>query len=90
MSGQERETRTEVSIDDSSVFVAHDEDVDALKRRFEDAARNGPRFVAFRTAGGRRLDVLVTSQTRIVVTVHPRSSTDIAEAMASDLTDWDL
>lgn len=82
--------RAEVSIDDSGVFVARDEDVEALKRRFEDAARNGPRFVEFRTAGGSTLSALITSHTRIVVTVHRSPAADVGDVVSGDLTDWDL
>lgn len=82
--------RAQISIDDASVFVARDEDIEALKRRFEDAARNGPRFVEFRTAGGSTVCALITSRTRIVVTVHRSPAADVGDVVSGDLTDWDL
>jgi len=90
MSEHETGVRTEVSIDHISVFVAQDEDVGALKSRFEDAARNGPRFVEFRTAGGGGMGVLITPRTRIVVTVHPPSSQDVTDVVSTGISDWDL
>lgn len=90
MSQHETRERAEVSIDESSVFIAHDEDLEALKHRFEDAARNGPRFVEFRTAAGSMLGALITPQSRIIVTVHQGPAADVAEVLPSEHSDWDL
>jgi hypothetical protein len=60
--------RTEIIIDGESVFVAQDQDLDGLLGLIE-AAANGPaRFVDFIAVGNRRVRVLVTPRSRIIIT----------------------
>lgn len=60
--------RTEIIIDGESMFAAQDQDLDALLSRIE-AAANGPaRFVEFIAVGNRRVRVLVTPRSRIIIT----------------------
>ncbi|GGH34339.1 hypothetical protein GCM10010921_01970 [Microbacterium album] len=62
--------RTEVGIDDRSYYLAQGQDVEALKRRIEEAARSGPVFVDFTVVGNRSVSVLVSSASRIVFTIE--------------------
>ena len=75
--------RTEIIIDGDSTFLAQDQDLDRILRSVE-AAANGPAaFVEFVAVGNRRVRVLVTPRSRIVVTTatvqfDPRDTGDEA------------
>jgi hypothetical protein len=76
--------QTEVIINDNASLLAQDQDVDDLKRRFEAATASTGRFVDFVVVGNRRVNVLVTPLTRIVITIatvqfDPRDTGDEAE-----------
>lgn len=61
--------RTEVTIDGTGVFLAPGENLDALKQRFEEAAGTAGTFVDFTAVGGRQMSVLISSTSRIVISV---------------------
>ncbi len=60
-------TRTGVEIDGSSMLLAQGQDLDELKRRFEAAAATTGTFVDFVVVGNRRVSVMISSNSRIVM-----------------------
>lgn len=81
--------RTEVSIDDITVFLAQEEDIQELKNRMEAAARSPGRFVDFVASGGRLVSALITPRTRVVISVWPDGSVS-PEIAPPDIPEWDL
>lgn len=59
--------RTVVEVNGVSVFLAQDQDLDALKERFQDAARTSGTFVDLVEVGNRAVSVLVSSNTTVVI-----------------------
>lgn len=59
--------RTEILIDGVSAFLAQDQDIDALMQRLTTAANGPASFVDFVVVGNRRVRVLVTPRTKIVI-----------------------
>jgi hypothetical protein len=65
-------------------LLAQGQDLESLKRRIEEGAQSGGRFVEFTVVGNREVSVLVTSRTRVVFSVETvlfdgRDSGDHAE-----------
>lgn len=62
--------RTELMIDEHGFFLAQGHDHDVLKRRIEEAAHSGGRFVDFVVVGNRAVSVLISTGTRVVFTIE--------------------
>lgn len=62
--------RTQVAVNGSSFSLAQGQDVEALKRRVEEAAQAGGRFVTFVVVGNRSVSVLVSQGTDVVLSVE--------------------
>ncbi|MFS0894195.1 hypothetical protein [Microbacterium sp. 179-I 3D3 NHS] len=69
MSDIQTMVQTELMIDGIPSVLAQDQDVDVLKRRIEAAAATAGAFVDFVVVGNRRVSVLVTRRTRVVISV---------------------
>jgi hypothetical protein len=61
--------RTEISIDGSSSLLAQDQDVADLRRRIEEASATTGRFVDFVVVGNRSVSTLITTTSRVTITV---------------------
>ncbi|WP_238702618.1 hypothetical protein [Microbacterium caowuchunii] len=59
--------RTEVLVNGESFPLAQGQDLDQLRRQFEEAARDGARFVDFVVVGNRSTSVLVSPRTEVVI-----------------------
>lgn len=59
--------RTEVLVNGESYLLAQGQDLEDLRVRFEDAARDGSKFVDFVVVGNRSMAVLVSPRTEIVI-----------------------
>jgi len=81
-------TRAEVSIDDVTVLLAEDEDIGELKKQIEAAARSPGRFVDFIARGGRAISALITSRTRVIISVTTAAAA--AEMEPPHMVEWDL
>lgn len=62
--------RTEILIDGVSSHLAQEQDLDELLRRIEAAANGAAAFVDFVVVGNRRVRVLVSPRSRVVVTTE--------------------
>lgn len=62
--------RTQIAMDGSNFLLAQGQDLDDLKRRIEDAARSGARFVDFVVVGNRNVSVFVSSGTEVVISIE--------------------
>ena len=62
--------RTEVLVNGASYPLAQGQDLDELRLRFEEAARDGARFVDFVVVGNRSTAVLVSPRTEIVISTQ--------------------
>jgi hypothetical protein len=81
MSDMQTVVQTEIKINDTPSLLAQDQDVADLKRRIEAAMATTGRFVEFVVVGNRRVSVLISPFTQVVVsvaTVHfdPRDTGD--------------
>ncbi|PQZ58326.1 hypothetical protein CQ040_11930 [Microbacterium sp. MYb54] len=63
-------SRTRVALDDAGFFLAQDQDVADLRRRIEDAVHSGGAFVEFVAAGDRSMSVLISSASKVVISVE--------------------
>lgn len=70
MSDMQTMVRTELIVNDRSFFLAQGQDLDDLKRRFEDAAQSAGQFVEFTVVGNRSVSVLISSVTSVVFSVE--------------------
>lgn len=61
--------RTEIAINGTSVFLAQEQDIEALKHRIEAAAQAGGGFVDFVVVGNRSVSVLISAQTQVIISV---------------------
>lgn len=76
-----------VEVNGVSVFLAQDQDLDALKERFQEAARTTGTFVDLVEVGNRAVSVLVSSNTTVVISratvpFDPRDTGDDANPFA--------
>lgn len=85
--------RTLVSVNGEDYFLAQREDVQDLMKRIEDAARTGGRFIDFVVVGNRKVHVLVSQSTRVMVSVEtvefdPRDDGDEGAPFGGLLDDY--
>ena len=59
--------RTEILIDGVTAYLAQEQDLDELLDRIAEAANGPARFIDFIIVGNRRMRVLVTPRSRVVV-----------------------
>lgn len=62
--------RTEIMIDGVSNFIAQEQDLEALLERFVAASNSPSAFVDFLVVGNRRVRVLVTPRTQVVISTE--------------------
>lgn len=62
--------RTEVTVNGEGYLLAQGQDLDELRHRMEEAARDRGRFVEFVVVGNRSVSVLVSPRTEIVMSVQ--------------------
>ncbi|MFK4760455.1 hypothetical protein ACI3KS_05915 [Microbacterium sp. ZW T5_45] len=61
--------QSQVSIDGESFLLAQDQDLDGLRRRFEEASASTGRFVDFVVVGNRSVAALITATSRVTISV---------------------
>ena len=74
-----------VKVNEDLFELAAGTDLDWLKRVFVAALRDAPAFVAFRTAGGAEVSVLIAPSTAVVLEENEDPPIDIAPV---ELLDW--
>lgn len=89
MNGDARGTRTYIEVDGREYLLGPDQDRIDVMSRIEEAVRSGPAFVDL-SSGDRHLSVLVSHQSRIVITEQPVSPSLHAHAQTDMIADWDL
>ncbi|MGH3691018.1 MAG: hypothetical protein ACRDT7_12745 [Microbacterium sp.] len=62
--------RTRIALNDAGFFLAQGQDVADLRRRIEDAVHAGGGFVEFVAAGDRSVSVLISSASKVVISVE--------------------
>lgn len=89
------ETKTQVTIDGWSFRLQPDYDLVDLMGRIEAAATTGPAFVQL-LDGESMVSVLVSPQSKVLITVSPRETNGTRDTpafeptLATDMTDWEL
>ncbi|MEX0158628.1 MULTISPECIES: hypothetical protein [unclassified Microbacterium] len=89
------ETKTQVTIDGWSFRLQPEHDLDDLMSRIEAAATTGPSFVQLQD-GESMVKVLVSPQSKVLITVSPRETNGTGDTPAfeptltTDMTDWEL
>ena len=84
-------TRAQLAVNDAVFFLAPNQDVDDLKRRIEDAAQTSGKFVEFRAVGDRRVSVLISSGSPVVLSVETvQFESWDADDLLSLIEDFDL
>lgn len=88
--GDERKiNRTYVEIDGREYLLGHDHDLVDVMSKIEAAAQTKPTFVDL--SGSERLvSVLVSPQSRVVITVRQESPADVVQVRPGLIDDWDL
>ncbi|GEK87248.1 hypothetical protein [Microbacterium aerolatum] len=83
-------TSTYVEIDGREYLLGHDQDRGDVMSRIAEAARSEPAFVDL-SDGGRRVSVLVSHQSRVVITVRHDSAVHAEhDPLDASIADWDL
>ncbi|WP_282848297.1 hypothetical protein [Microbacterium oxydans] len=62
--------RTRIALNESEFFLAQGQDAVELRGRIEEAIQTGGGFVEFMVVGNRSVSVLITSVTRVVISVE--------------------
>ncbi|WP_247623690.1 hypothetical protein [Microbacterium galbinum] len=70
MDGMRTMERTEILIDGVSAYLAQEQDLDVLLRQIETAASGPAAFVEFVVVGNRRVKVLITPSSRVVISTE--------------------
>ncbi|WP_194421849.1 hypothetical protein [Microbacterium abyssi] len=90
MGGNEKHTSTYVEIDGREFLLGRDRDLVDVMSRIEEAARSEPAFVDL-SDGDRHVSVLVSHQSRVVITVRHESSAPAEHSpLGASIGDWDL
>ncbi|WP_404475360.1 hypothetical protein [Microbacterium aerolatum] len=83
-------TSTYVEIDGREYLLGHEQDLVDVMARIEEAARSEPAFVDL-SEGERHVSVLVSHQSRVVITVRRESAATSEHApLGTSIGDWDL
>lgn len=82
-------TRTHVEIDGRDFILGHDRDLVAVMSSIERAAGSPPGFVDI-SAGDELVSVLITSASKVVVTVVPDTIPADWTPPGTPISDWEL
>ncbi|WP_404438281.1 hypothetical protein LG322_04220 [Microbacterium aerolatum] len=82
-------TSTYVEIDGREYLLGHDQDRGDVMSRIAEAARSEPAFVDL-SDGARRVSVLISHQSRVVITVRHESASAVHDPLDPSIADWDL
>lgn len=70
MSGGKTMIRTQMAVNDAVFALAPGQDIEALKKRIEDAVGHGGRFESFVVVGNREVSVLFSPHTSVAFSVE--------------------
>ncbi len=70
MSGGKTMIRTQMAVNDAVFELAQGQDIEALKKRIEDAVGHGGRFESFVVVGNREVSVLFSPHTSVAFSVE--------------------
>lgn len=89
MDGESRRTTTYVEIDGREYTLGRDLDLVDVMSKIQAAAQSRPTFVDLADSA-HLVSVLVSPQSRVVITVRPESSTPEHLHPSDAMSDWDL